>query len=81
MWNSVGIIRQYNTDQENSIDVEFHDTSVHHALHINNNPNYTMAALSVEALVLATEGESDSPRYTHNTPSNWIKVPAEFILI
>lgn len=62
VWNSVGIIRQYNNEEENSIDVEFHDTSVHHAIHIPNTSNYTMADLSSEAVLLATERETDAPR-------------------
>lgn len=59
VWNSVGVIRQYNNDDENSIDIEFHDTSMHHAMHIMNSMNYTMADMSTEAVVLATEGDSD----------------------
>lgn len=62
MWNSVGIIKQFNTEEENSIDVEFHDTSIHHAMHITNVANYTMADMSTEAVVLACEIEDDNPR-------------------
>ncbi|XP_055956796.1 WD repeat and HMG-box DNA-binding protein 1 [Patella vulgata] len=60
-WNCVGIIRQYNNDEENSIDVEFHDTSTHHPLHISNNMDYTMADLSSEAVVLASHTYDDTP--------------------
>ena len=28
VWNSVGIVKSFNSDDENSIDVEFHDASV-----------------------------------------------------
>ena len=28
VWNSVGIVKSFNSDEENSIDVEFHDASV-----------------------------------------------------
>lgn len=62
MWNAVGVIRQYSTEEENSVDIEFHDTSVHHAMHILNNENYTIADLSTEAVLLATEGDSESQR-------------------
>jgi chromosome transmission fidelity protein 4 len=58
----VGVVKQYNSDDENSIDIEFHDTSIHHAMHIMNNFNYTMSDLSTEAVVLATEGDSDAAR-------------------
>lgn len=62
VWNSVGIIKQYNTEEENSVDIEFHDTSIHHAMHITNNYNYTMADMSTEAVILASEKDDDSPR-------------------
>ncbi|XP_030016993.1 WD repeat and HMG-box DNA-binding protein 1-like [Sphaeramia orbicularis] len=53
MWNSVGIIRGYNDEQDNAIDVEFHDTAVHHAMHLTNSLGHTMADLSQEAVLLA----------------------------
>ncbi|KAK7473945.1 hypothetical protein BaRGS_00034850 [Batillaria attramentaria] len=59
-WNSVGVVRQYNTEEENSIDIEFHDTATHHAMHITNNADYTMADVSTEAVVLATASDEDS---------------------
>jgi len=62
VWNAVGIVRQYNSDEENSIDIEFHDTSVHHAMHIMNGAGYTMADISLEAVVLASEIDDDTPR-------------------
>ncbi|XP_053408161.1 WD repeat and HMG-box DNA-binding protein 1-like isoform X2 [Mercenaria mercenaria] len=72
VWNSVGVVRQYNNDEENSIDIEFHDTSIHHAMHVMNNFNYTMADLSTEAVVLATEGDSDtSSKLTCMHFSSW----------
>lgn len=62
LWNNVGIVRQYSSEDENSIDVEFHDTSVHHALHLNNNSGHSMAALSTQALALACDAQDDQPR-------------------
>ncbi|XP_063104014.1 WD repeat and HMG-box DNA-binding protein 1 isoform X2 [Cavia porcellus] len=59
VWNSVGIIRCYNDEQDNAIDVEFHDTSVHHATHLANSLNYTVADLSHEAILLACESMDD----------------------
>ncbi|KAK3588743.1 hypothetical protein CHS0354_024221 [Potamilus streckersoni] len=61
VWNSVGIIQQYNSDEENSINIEFHDTTVHHAMHISNIMNYSMADLSMEAVLLASECDGDNP--------------------
>ena len=59
LWNSVGIIRQYNTEEESSVDVEFHNTSTHHALHINNSAGFSLAALSEQVVALATEADED----------------------
>ena len=69
VWNSVGIIVQYNTDEENSINVEFHDTAVHHSIHITNTLNHTMATLSDEAVLLACETDEETPRCVYITVS------------
>ncbi|XP_077537342.1 WD repeat and HMG-box DNA-binding protein 1-like [Haemaphysalis longicornis] len=53
VWNSVGIVRAHSTAEESSVDVEFHDASVHHTLHRGNPQGHTMAALSSRALLLA----------------------------
>ncbi|XP_029354075.1 WD repeat and HMG-box DNA-binding protein 1 isoform X2 [Echeneis naucrates] len=53
MWNSVGIVRGYNDEQDNAIDVEFHDTAVHHAMHLTNSLSHNIADLSQEAVLLA----------------------------
>ncbi|XP_072236060.1 WD repeat and HMG-box DNA-binding protein 1 [Leuresthes tenuis] len=53
MWNSVGIVRGYNDEQDNAIDVEFHDTAVHHAMHLTNSLGHTVADISLEAVLLA----------------------------
>uniref|UniRef100_A0A673FJR3 WD repeat and HMG-box DNA-binding protein 1 n=1 Tax=Sinocyclocheilus rhinocerous TaxID=307959 RepID=A0A673FJR3_9TELE len=59
MWNSVGIVRGYNDDQDNAIDVEFHDTAIHHAMHLTNTLGHTMADLSQEAVLLVCEGTDE----------------------
>uniref|UniRef100_A0A3B5QEQ6 WD repeat and HMG-box DNA-binding protein 1 n=1 Tax=Xiphophorus maculatus TaxID=8083 RepID=A0A3B5QEQ6_XIPMA len=59
MWNSVGIVRGYNDEQDNAIDVEFHDTAVHHAMHLTNSLGHTMADLSQEAVLLACPSTDD----------------------
>uniref|UniRef100_A0A673G1L4 WD repeat and HMG-box DNA-binding protein 1 n=1 Tax=Sinocyclocheilus rhinocerous TaxID=307959 RepID=A0A673G1L4_9TELE len=59
VWNSVGIVRGYNDDQDNAIDVEFHDTAIHHAMHLTNTLGHTMADLSQEAVLLACEGTDE----------------------
>lgn len=62
MWNAVGIIKQFNTEEEESIDIEFHNTAIHHAMHLTNSTGYTMADVSTEAVVLASPGEDSDPR-------------------
>lgn len=58
----MGIILHYNTDEENSVNIEFHDTATHHAMHVANTLEHTMADLSSEVVVLANGGDEDSPR-------------------
>ncbi|NXG16290.1 WDHD1 protein, partial [Grallaria varia] len=65
VWNSVGIIRCYNDEQDNAIDIEFHDTSVHHATHLPNSLNHTMADLSAEAVLLACESTEELASKLH----------------
>jgi chromosome transmission fidelity protein 4 len=62
VWNSVGIIRQYSTEEENSIDIEFHDTATHHAMHMANDLGHTIADMSSEAVILACEADEGTPR-------------------
>jgi len=63
-------VTQYNTEEEESIDVEFHDTATHHAIHINNTQGHTMADLSAEAILLASEADGDTPRSVKFTVSD-----------
>ncbi|KAG5448950.1 WD repeat and HMG-box DNA binding-domain containing protein 1 [Clonorchis sinensis] len=75
VWNRFGLVVQYRgasgdddedeDDQDadavlgGSIEVEFHDTSVHHSLRLSNRVGYTMADLSLTALLLASPGSND----------------------
>jgi chromosome transmission fidelity protein 4 len=63
IFNDVGYVRQTNTDEENVIDVDFHDNTIHHAFRIKNILEHTMAALCQEALVLGCESQDTTPRY------------------
>nr|XP_060609407.1 WD repeat and HMG-box DNA-binding protein 1 isoform X2 [Anolis sagrei ordinatus] len=65
VWNSVGIIRCYNDEEDNAIDVEFHDTAIHHAMHLPNSLNHTLADLSREAILLACESTEELPSKLH----------------
>ncbi|XP_059050858.1 WD repeat and HMG-box DNA-binding protein 1 [Achroia grisella] len=58
-WNDIGIVRCHTSENgESSIDVEFHDTNIHHGIHLNNYLNHTMASLSSTVLALACETPS-----------------------
>ncbi|CAH2050631.1 unnamed protein product, partial [Iphiclides podalirius] len=58
-WNDVGIVRCHTGENgESSIDIEFHDTNLHHGIHLNNYLNHTMASLSTSVLALACETPS-----------------------
>lgn len=59
VWNSVGIVYSHNSSEENSIDVEFHDSTFHHSIHMANIFNYTIADLSTSCLVLASNEQSE----------------------
>lgn len=66
LWNNIGIVKQYNLEEDCSIGVEFHDSSLHHSIHVPNSAGqqgYSLAALSDQALVLAAEAASDAPRF------------------
>ncbi|XP_008116547.2 WD repeat and HMG-box DNA-binding protein 1 isoform X2 [Anolis carolinensis] len=65
VWNSVGIIRCYNDEEDNAIDVEFHDTAIHHAMHLPNSLNHTLADLSREAILLACESTEELASKLH----------------
>ena len=56
-WNSVGIITQHKT--ENAVDIEWHDTAVHHAIHFTNDDNHIMADMNQNLVALASEGGED----------------------
>lgn len=55
-WNEIGIVKCNATENgESTIEVEFHDTNLHHGIHLNNYLNHTMASLSSSVLALACE--------------------------
>ncbi|KAH8300630.1 hypothetical protein KR018_000085 [Drosophila ironensis] len=58
-WNDVGIVTGHlEPSGDGSIDVEFHDASIHHALHISNYNQHNLASLSSGALALASNETS-----------------------
>ena len=62
VWNVVGIIRSH-AEEDMSIDVEFHNASTHHSLHMSNAFKNTMAALSFTVVVFACKEQDTIPRY------------------
>ncbi|CAG7825087.1 unnamed protein product [Allacma fusca] len=56
VWNNVGIIRSYSTEDEefneDAIDIEFHDATFHHAIHLRNQFDYTLGNMSTEVVAL-----------------------------
>jgi len=65
VWNDVGVVIQYNSEDEQSITVEFHDTATHHAIHVNNTLGHILADLSTSAVLLACEADDKNPRYIY----------------
>jgi chromosome transmission fidelity protein 4 len=61
VYNSVGIVKAFTSESESSIDVEFHDVDVHHAFHLANPESYRLAALTRRLVVLAREGDEETP--------------------
>lgn len=63
VWNSHGIIRQFNSEGVEDIDIEYHDTTRNHGLRLNNIAGHTMATLTPQAAVLACpRSEDGGPR-------------------
>ncbi|KAG7206975.1 hypothetical protein KM043_000866 [Ampulex compressa] len=63
VWNDTGMVRCFTSEdgEESSIEVEFHDVTVHRSLHINNYLKHTIATLSPQALALNCPASDDTP--------------------
>ncbi|XP_071562752.1 WD repeat and HMG-box DNA-binding protein 1 [Temnothorax nylanderi] len=63
MWNDVGMVRCFSSEdgEECSIEVEFHDVTVHRSMHINNYLRHSLAALSTQILALSCAASEDGP--------------------
>lgn len=57
VWNTVGLITQYIKEGDESIDIEFHNATYHHTIHIKNQFGYTMADMSKEAVIMGSPGK------------------------
>ncbi|CAK9804293.1 WD repeat and HMG-box DNA-binding protein 1 [Anthophora quadrimaculata] len=62
VWNDVGMVRCFTSEDgdDSSIEVEFHDATIHRSMHINNYLRHTIAALSSHALALNCPSNSDT---------------------
>ncbi|XP_063383565.1 WD repeat and HMG-box DNA-binding protein 1-like [Cydia fagiglandana] len=75
-WNDIGIVRCHTQENgESTIDVEFHDTNLHHGINLNNYLNHTMASLSASVLVLACETSSVHDFRTRNKSRMKLGIP------
>jgi len=57
VWNNIGIITQFMKENDESIDIEFHNATYHHTIHLKNQFGYTMADMSKEAIVMGSPGK------------------------
>lgn len=57
-WNNTGIIRAQNSSEDDqSIDVMFHDTEKHSSLNFKNEPNYVFGSLSEDCVAVGSNGK------------------------
>lgn len=56
-WNNIGIIRAQNGQEDQGIDVMFHDTEKHSSVNFKNEPNYIFGSLSEDCIVVASNGK------------------------
>ena len=59
----MGVVRNHGDEEASMVEIEFHNTSTHHAFSMPNPLGFSMAALNEQALVLACERSDDVPRY------------------
>ncbi|KZC07659.1 PREDICTED: WD repeat and HMG-box DNA-binding protein 1 [Dufourea novaeangliae] len=62
VWNDTGMVRCFTSEDgdESSIEIEFHDATIHRSMHINNYLRHTVATLSPYALALNCPSNSDT---------------------
>lgn len=83
-WNQIGIIRQYQTEEEQSIEIEFIDTTQHYPMNNidNSESRYTMADLSQDAVALASfSTDQRSSTLTVYHFSGWDSASSEWSVV
>ncbi|KAL5259164.1 hypothetical protein ACHWQZ_G009576 [Mnemiopsis leidyi] len=74
VWNDVGIITSREEEDSSYINIDFHDSTTHHPLHMVNSEGYTMGSLSKFAYSLATpssDSKSKCSKVLTNVFSSW----------
>ncbi|KIH44399.1 hypothetical protein ANCDUO_25576, partial [Ancylostoma duodenale] len=62
-WNSYGIIRTYSGEDGSSVEISFHDVSIHPTIVLDNGTTeYVLADLSDQAVALASKAEEKGDR-------------------
>lgn len=56
-WNNAGIMRAQSGNEEQSIDVMFHDTEKHSSVNFRNEPNYSYGSMSDDVIVVGSNGK------------------------
>ena len=64
VYNLVGMVRSHGDEEASMVEVEFHNTSTHHAFSMANPLGFSMAALNEQAVVLACGRSEDVSRYS-----------------
>lgn len=59
-WNNTGIIRAQSSNDDQSIDVMFHDTERHSSVNFRNEPNYSLGSISDDVIVVGSNGKYNS---------------------
>uniref|UniRef100_A0A914HMR0 Minichromosome loss protein Mcl1 middle region domain-containing protein n=1 Tax=Globodera rostochiensis TaxID=31243 RepID=A0A914HMR0_GLORO len=59
-WNSYGVIKSFKSNDDSTIEVLFHDATVHSELMIDNNvPNYVLGDLNTDLVALASKSNAN----------------------
>ena len=67
----MGRVQQLNNDDEQSITIDFHDSSTHHSMHLDNHQDqFTAASLSKHALLLASDTSISLTHFASWSPNN-----------
>ncbi|XP_063680592.1 WD repeat and HMG-box DNA-binding protein 1-like isoform X2 [Bolinopsis microptera] len=74
VWNEIGTITSREEDDSSYINIEFHDSTTHHPLHMVNSEDYILGSMSKQAYALANSGsetKSKNSKILVNIFSSW----------